>query len=328
MSTGEKQENHPAFPFSPLPSLMTVRSLDFLDLPFLSRYSQDVLPLYSAYSVTRGNPLNATALLSSLNPRRNLYTAIATENGNSLIGQIALTGEGTTARLVFLAPGRQLGGLALSLLDHLSKQAGEWGALYLLAEVDEDSLAFPLLRQAGFAMYAWQRVWKLPAFPTQTDASVWRPAQETDWPAVQSLHGQIVPAMLHVIEELPRQASGLVCAGEGGLQAYTSLTTGPVGVWIQPLVPPDSGCFPAQLLALVRANARWKQRTAAVCVRSYQAWLETPLAELGAGAGPRQAVMVKRLAKTVKEAQVVPAMEQVLGKAKPAAPVSRAEGKK
>jgi hypothetical protein len=307
---------------------MPVRSLDFLDLPFLSRYSQDVLSLYSARFLTRGNPLNTTALLSFLRPHRNLYTAIATENGDSLVGQIALTNEGTTARLVFLAPSAHLGTLALPLLDHLSKQAGEWGALYLLAEVDEDSPAFPLLRQAGFSMYAWQRAWKLPSPLLQTDPSAWRPAQETDWPAVQSLHGQIVPTLLHVIEELPRQASGLVCTGEGGLQAYTSLVTGPLGVWIQPLVLPDSTYFPLQLLALVRKNARWRQRTVIVCVRSYQAWLEAPLAELGAEAGPRQAVMVKRLAKPVKEPQGVPAVEQVLGKARPAAPANRADGKK
>jgi hypothetical protein len=65
-----------------------------------------------------------------------------------------------------------------------------------------------------------------------------------------------------------------------------------------------------------------------VCVRSYQAWLESPLEELGAEAAPRQAVMVKRLAKAVREPQIVPVMEKVLGKAKPAAPVGRIEGEK
>ena len=49
---------------------MTVRSLDLLDLPLLSRYRRDVLSLYSARILTRGNPLGAMALLSYLNPRR------------------------------------------------------------------------------------------------------------------------------------------------------------------------------------------------------------------------------------------------------------------
>ena len=64
---------------------MTVRSLDLLDLPFLPLYRQDILPLDSARLLTRGNPLGATALLSYLNPRRNLYTAVATENSLSLM---------------------------------------------------------------------------------------------------------------------------------------------------------------------------------------------------------------------------------------------------
>ncbi|HJS20216.1 MAG TPA: hypothetical protein VJ785_15825, partial [Anaerolineales bacterium] len=43
-----------------------------------------------------------------------------------------------------------------------------------------------------------------------------------------------------------------------------------------------------------------------VCVRSYQAWLEPVLADLGAKGADRQAVMVKHLAHLVKDAQTVP----------------------
>ena len=141
---------------------MTVRSLDFLDLPRLSHYRRDILPLHSARILTRGNPLGAMALLSYLNPRRYIYTAVASENGDSLMGQVVLNGDETSARLTFLAPTENINGLTLSLLDHLTTQAGEWGAFHLLAEVDESSPAFRSLRQVGFAMYAWQRVWKLP----------------------------------------------------------------------------------------------------------------------------------------------------------------------
>ena len=38
-------------------------------------------------------------------------------------------------------------------------------------------------------------------------------------------------------------------------------------------------------------------------VRSYQAWLEPVLADLGAEASPRQAVMVKHLVRLIKEGQ-------------------------
>jgi len=39
-------------------------------------------------------------------------------------------------------------------------------------------------------------------------------------------------------------------------------------------------------------------------------------------------VMVRRLAKTIKEPQAVPVMEKALAKAKPAAPVTRIESEK
>jgi hypothetical protein len=256
-------------------------------------------------------------MLSYLNPRRYLYTAIASENGNSLMGQVALQGDETSARLTFLAPMENINGLTPSLLDHLTAQAGEWGAFHLLAEVDENSPAFRSIRQAGFAMYAWQRIWKLPKLEVSKDSSPWREAEETDWPAVQSLHGQIVPALIQPVDALPKQASGLVCRPEGTLQAYVTVSSGPAGVWIQPLVPPDSGCGPERLAGL----SSWGGRPVYVCVRSYQAWLETVLEDLGAEAGPRQAVMVRRLAKLQKAEEKVSAMEKVL--AKPVAPVAR-----
>jgi hypothetical protein len=301
---------------------MIVRSLDVLDLPLLSRYRRDMLSLDSARILTRGDPLGAVALLSYLDPRRHIYTAVAADNGTSLMGQITLREEETSARVTFLAPVKDINGLTQPLLDHLVTQAGEWGAFHLLADVDEDSPAFRLLRQAGFAMYAWQRVWKLP-FSDADNAKkdIWRQVGETDWPAVQSLFGQIVPALLHPVETLPKQAVGLVCRPGGDLQAYATVKSGPKGFWIQPIVPPDSDCVSEQLAGLTHALASGRDRPIYVCVRSYQAWLESILEDLGAQPGPRQAVMVRRLAKLQMVEEKVSAIDKVL--VKPAAPVAR-----
>jgi hypothetical protein len=266
--------------------------------------------------------LSAVALLSYLDPRRHIYTAVASDNGISLMGAVTLREEETSARLTFLAPAEKINGLTQPLLDHLVTQAGEWGAFHLLAEVDEDCPAFRLLRQAGFAMYAWQRVWKLSASDLDNNKTdIWRQAAETDWPAVQSLYGQIVPALLHPVEVLPKQVIGLVCRPEGNLQAYVAVKSGPKGIWIQPIVPPDSDCVSEQLAGLTYAMADGRQRPIYVCVRSYQAWLESILEDLGAQAGPRQAVMVRRLAKLQKVEEKVSAMDKVL--VKPTAPVVR-----
>ena len=300
---------------------MTVRSLDLLDLPFLSRYRRDALPLDSSRVLTRGDPLGALAMLSYVNPRHFIYTAVASENGDSLMGQVTLRDDETSARLAFLAPATNLNGLTLPLLDLLSHKAMEWGAFHLLAEVDEDCQCFHSLRQAGFAMYAWQRIWKLPRLDSPGEGPTWRMVEESDWPAVQSLHGQIIPALIQPVDALPRQAAGLICRPEGNIQAYLTVINGARGIWLQPLVPPDTICSPERLVGLTHLVPGWNSRPVYVCVRSYQAWLETALEDLGAEAGPRQAVMVRRLAKTIKVDQTVKAMEQVL--VNPAAPVTR-----
>jgi hypothetical protein len=301
---------------------MIVRSLDVLDLPLLSRYRRDMLSLDSARILTRGNPLSTVALLSYLNPLHHIYTAVAADNGISLMGQVTLREDETSARVTFLAPQENINGLTQPLLDHLVTQAGEWGAFHLLAEVDEDSPVFRLLRQAGFAMYAWQRIWKLSSTdPDHAKKDIWRQVNEMDWPAIQALFGQIVPALLHPVEALPKQVIGLVCRPEGNLQAYVTVDSGPKGIWIQPIVPPDSDCVSEQLAGLTQALADGRERPIYVCVRSYQAWLESILEDLGAQAGPRQAVMVRRLAKLQKVEEKISAMDKVL--VKPTAPVAR-----
>jgi hypothetical protein len=298
---------------------MTVRQFDFLDFPTLARYRHDVLTLDSARALTRGNPLGAAALLSYLNPRRYIFTAVASENGEALIGQVTLTETEASARLTFLAPEDGPEALTVPLVENLAAQAGEWGAFHILAEVDEHSPAFQSLRQAGFSMYAWQRIWKLPAAEDRSAERLWQPVREVDWPAVQSLHNQIVPALLQPIEMLPRAAEGLVCREGSELQAYVRVSKGPAGIWLQPHIPPDCDCTPrlAGMLGTI-GNGR---RPVYVCVRSYHAWLEAVLNDLGAQPGPQQAVMVKRLVQMQKAEQAVKAMEKVL--AKPAAPVAR-----
>ncbi len=300
---------------------MTIRSLDILDLPNLSHYRRDVLPLDSARMLTRGNPLGALAMLSYLNPRRQIYTAIASEDSASLMGQVTLEDGETSARLTFLAPAGELNGLTTPLLDHLTQQATDWGAFHLLAEVDEDAPSFRCLREAGFAMYAWQRAWKLPRLENGDGDPLWRPVEEIDWPAIQSLHGQIVPALIQPVDALSRQVTGMVYRPEGNLQAYVRVNSGNRGIWLLPLIPPDAGCTAERLAGLSNLVPGWNSRPVYVCVRSYQAWLEAALEDLGAEACIRQAVLVRRLAKTVKAEQAVKTMEKVL--VKPAAPVTR-----
>jgi hypothetical protein len=62
-----------------------------------------------------------------------------------------------------------------------------------------------------------------------------------------------------------------------------------------------------------------------VCVRTYNSWLEPAMEEIGAKAGPRQAVMVKHLAVPQKavRAYVLPALEG--GHPEATAPIVRSQ---
>ena len=86
-----------------------------------------------------------------------------------------------------------------------------------------------------------------------------------------------------------------------GPMCYVSTTTGPHGVVLTPLIHPEVSDVSAKLAGLLSHLPDRRNRPMYVCVRSYQAWLEPVLADLGAKAGERQAVMVKHLARLVKE---------------------------
>src|SRR5688572_6906338 len=114
---------------------MTIRPLDFLDLPTITRYRNDVLTLDSARALTRGHPLGAMGLLSYINPARHLYSAISNGNGSTLFGGIIHTRSETFAKLLFLAPLSNLHDPQLpELIEHLAVQAGEWKAFHVIAE--------------------------------------------------------------------------------------------------------------------------------------------------------------------------------------------------
>jgi hypothetical protein len=300
---------------------MTVRPLNLFDLPALGNYRRNLLALDSARAVTRGNLLGLTALFPFFNPGLHMFTAIQENDLMSVIGQVTLTKSDAFARISFLASGNALGDGEAPILDHLVLQAGNWGALYVVAEVDERSLAFKSLRKAGFSMYAWQKVWQL-AGPGDNNPGVqWKTASATEMLAVQNLYTQIVPALLQPVDVMPRRDGGLICTFDGNIQMYAAVTSGPIGVWIQPLVHPDAACAADCLQTLLSAIPNRGGIPVYLCIRSYQAWLESTLEELGAWSSPQQAVMVKHLAAMLRDEAKVNISEKAF--VKPAAPITR-----
>ncbi len=280
---------------------MNVRPLDLLDLPLLRRYGDKATSLDSARLLTRGNPLGAAGLLSHLNPERHLYTAVGQEETTSLLGGILHNRDELFARLLYLAPQANLTHPGLpALIEHLCAQAGEWGAFHVLAEVNETDPAFSALRQAGFSVYAWQRIWDVSSLPQVVPTQAWLRAKPQSLPALQSLHAQIVPPLLHPIEPAPRKTGGFTCAD--GFRCYVQVSSGMYGTLLTPLIHPEVEGVGAKILSLLR---NLPKKPVYLRVRSYQAWLEPALEDLGATAGQRQAVMVKHLARLAREEQTV-----------------------
>lgn len=282
---------------------MTIRSLDLLDIPTLARYRNDVLTLDSARALTRGHPLGTMGLLAYINPARHLYAAIENSGESALLGGIIHTRGELFARLLYLAPLSNLHDPQLpALIEHLAIQAGEWQAVHVLAEVDETSDVFPALRMTGFSVYAWQRMWDVSLLEqTGSNSNLnWRRMQSLDLPAVQNLHYQIVPQLLHPVEPAPNRVMGYV---HQSLKCYASITSGMVGVVITPLIHPDENDVSEKIASLVASLPDRRGRPIYLNVRSYQAWLEPVLEDLGAQASTRQAVMVKHLARLVKNGQ-------------------------
>lgn len=293
---------------------MSIRPLDLLDLPIIARYRNDVMTLDSARALTRGHPLGAMGLLAYINPARHLYAAVKNNDSSTLLGGVIHTRGDTFAKLLYLAPSSNLADPELpALIEHLAGQAGEWQAFHVIAEVDETSDVFPALRRAGFAVYAWQRVWDMSQLEkTESDSkSEWRRVRSVDLPAVQSLHYQIVPQLLHPVDPAPNRPNGFI---HSELHCAVSVSYGVYGIVLTPSILPSEEDVSAKIASLVHSLPDRRGRPVYLNVRSYQAWLEPVLEDLGAKASQRQAVMVKYLARLVKDeqpARTVPAAVRV-----------------
>lgn len=300
---------------------MSIHALDLLDLPTLYHYRSDAISLDSSRLLTRGNPLGAIGVMAYANPRRHLYSAVSRDDGVTLVGGIIHTNGDPFAKLLYLAPASQMERPTLpALIENLATQAGTWGALHVLAEVDETSPAFVPLRKAGFSMYAWQRIWDVTRLTSggvlkdgndhaanSGDIRCWHRVESVNLMAIQNLYHQIVPPLLQAVERPPQHPTGFIC--NEGLRAYVGVNTGMIGIVLFPLIHPEATDVGAKLAALIESLPNRGGRPVYVCVRSYQAWLEPALEDLGARAGDRQAIMVKHLARLVKEEQAVVAKQ-------------------
>lgn len=269
-------------------------------------------PLNSALYLTRGNPVGVAAILTSLSPNHGSFTGVvrSAKRRTTLMGQVQHTPGERSARLCYLLPLSAADAAEfLDLLDTLACKAGEWGAFNLLAELEERSPLFTVLRQAGFAVYAWQCICRLVDAEGEGRAYAggWHSARPEDEIGIRSLYQNLVPPLVQSAEALTSQRmQGFVYRQEGDVLGYVEVTYGPHGIYLYPLIHPAVDNMAARLKGLLVHLEPLLGRPVYLAIRSYQAWLETALADLQQEETPRQALMVKHLVNVQRVLQPLP----------------------
>ncbi len=241
------------------------------------------------------------ANVSLLHPARGFFTGVTPNGKNNLplIGQVVYRLGSRSARLSFIAPGSICDSPNLpGLLEGLARQAGEWGAFHVLGELEEVCPAFESMRMAGFSVYAWQHVWRMPTAggTNGSGPSLWQPVREEDEWAVRNLFQNLVPPLAQSAEPLSiHRPSSLIYRQGGEIMAYVEGGFGPRGIYLTPRIHPDIDDEVSLLKSLPSALGPLLGRPIYMAVRSYQSWLENTLTDLDAKSSPRQALMVKHL---------------------------------
>lgn len=293
-------------------SEMQIRPFEWHDLPALHSYRNDCVFLDSARVLSSGPIYVPTgAILSMLAPATGLYTYTyhATEpEQRTYFGQVSYNPGNPSAHLTFIAPGYALDSTPLtSLIESLVVPVAERGAMHVIAEAEDPSLALGVLRQAGFGIYARQRIWRLQGAEGEMQPGLWRAAAHRDEAAIRFLYANLVPGLVQQVEMLSEgRLNGLVFYRGNELLAYVDIVSGLNGVYAIPVIHPDAETIAEQLVRVLQHLPNWRSRPVYITVRSYQSWMETLLYRLGANPGPQQAVMVKRMVvrRTVPETAI------------------------
>jgi hypothetical protein len=305
-----------------------IRSFDWRDVGLVKTLADRGVCLDAETALTQGNHPLQQALLAYLMPMAGPPTFIwrgdtkgADGDGRAregkpappvVFGQLRHRLGEEHARLLYLAP--VVAGESnawLPLLERLAVEAGERRAQNLLAEVNEKSPEYEALREASFAIYARQSLWKLAPGTTPAHAvepAPMRAATRADAIAVSTLYSNIVPRLVQQVEPGPQHIErGYVLDHAGELVAYLDVRRGPLGIWVEPFLHPEAyDLSEAVLTACLQLVPSRKEKPLYICIRRYQDWLQEVVARVGFEPIGSQVVMVKRLAVRLNEPLLKP----------------------
>jgi len=258
-----------------------------------------VICLNKALFLTRGNPVGITALLPRLNPSTSSYTAVLEppNSGKSYYSQVLHQPGSRSAHFSFLTPEIQFEDKDISsLIDFLCFQAGEMGALNILAEIEESHELFEMLRQSGFCVFSWESIWRLPDHKNKTQqTSDWLVPTPVDENSIRTLFQTLVPPLVQNAEPFTNgDSTRLVYKKNNEVLAYVEILTGAEGIYLIPVIHPSVEDI-GQLLADLIDQFSGLGKPVFLQVRSYQAWLSESLLTIQAEPSPRFALLVKHL---------------------------------
>jgi hypothetical protein len=294
-----------------------VRSFTLRDLALVRRLSEQGLSLHAE-----------SALADNLQPLRGaLFGMVARSESPTLIWksedgesagfiQILLEEDRQHAHILYLSPDlaqqdgeKPLEGDAvngnenvwLSLLDQAVSVVGKYGVHSLVAEVDETGPELPILRRAGFAVYARQDIWALEgdtAVIGKTDETYkLRPRLEKDDWDIQLLYANTVPRLVQLVEPIPPIAAGSTWVqrdDKNELAAFMHIHEGGVATWMRFFIHPSAESDSADILkAALLVKKPHPSRPVYLCLRRYEGWVPGVLQNTGFSKWGSQAVLVK-----------------------------------
>jgi hypothetical protein len=312
-----------------------VHAAKLVDIPLVRRLAEKGTMLDSELCYTREASGPHSVLLSSiLLPQRGLYTLVGRADKQHVIGQFRLKPDDHLAQIVYMAPSLEedmCDTAWLALMDAMAYEAGRRGAHILTTEVNEDSPLFVTMRQAGFAVYARQEIWRRAVNNDSGEeiALSGEMYEETDDDQmdIQLLYSNIVPRLVQAITVPSRDSKGLVYRKANRVQAYIAVSEGKTGVYIMPYLHPDVLGHEASAIiaAVIDQCSRADRVPVYVCVRRYQDWLTESLSGMGFEAWTQQAVMVRHIAAGIRQTNFAPLMHKSLEAVPHATPVSKSK---
>jgi hypothetical protein len=297
-----------------------VRPFTLRDLALVRRLSEQGVSLHAESALADNlHPLRG-ALLGMVT-RQDCPTLIWKSENRDRAGfiQLLLEEDRHHAHILFLSPPAGTGNgtppevngsgeliedntaVWLSLLDQAVAESGRYGIHSLVAEVDENGPELPILRQAGFAVYARQDIWVLDEdTPLAVDHEATRrlrPRLEKDDWDIQLLYANTVPRLVQLVEPLPPAAIGKcwVQRDEANeLTAFVQIHEGTVATWLRFYIHPSAEHEAEEILqAALAVKSDRPTLPVYCCVRRYEGWLPTVIERAGFRLWGSQAVMVK-----------------------------------